>query len=473
MAKSKLRIILESLDIKDLKRLKKFLSSPYFNESPSLTRLFELHKDSINKANEEEPDKVKVWKDIFKDEQFDDVRFRKLNSDLLKLVEGYLSQVEFENNTFQKSLHLMQAIENRNLKKLLNTTLSNVKKISESQPNRSSEYHFFQYAVEKNIYRLTDFETKRETKSNIEDIIKNLDFFYLSEKLRLYSSLLSRKGFIKHDYNILFIDEIIDHLRKNPYDEIPNIQAFFLVIKLLTDPTDEASFFELKRLVFENTNNFSAEEIVEIFTHARNFCIRKANQGAKRFEIELFELYKKGLEIKIIMTKNELSPWDYKNIVAIGLRLNEFAWTKDFIERYKESLPIEYRTNAYNLEIARLHWRMKEYEKVIESLRDVEFIDLTYNLNARAMMAIAYYELDYIEALLSTLENYKVYVSRHKDIDDQRKRNNLNFIKYMRKLIKVIPGDHQAIEKIRIELENEKEITDQKWLREKLNELES
>ncbi|MDP4820695.1 MAG: hypothetical protein NWR67_06800, partial [Saprospiraceae bacterium] len=87
------------------------------------------------------------------------------------------------------------------------------------------------------------------------------------------------------------------------------------------------------------------------------------------------------------------------------------------------------------------------------------------------MLIFTYYELDEIDPLYSLFESFRVYLNRHKDIAPQRRKRYLNLIRFTKKLTKVRPGDRKSLEKIQAELETTDGTVGQKWLREKLAEL--
>ena len=92
MHNSKLYSILEHFDKYEQNRLRKYINSPYFNKNQALIHLFEIFIDHINDENSNEIEKKNIWEKIQPQKKFDDVRFRKLCSDLLKLVESFLAQ---------------------------------------------------------------------------------------------------------------------------------------------------------------------------------------------------------------------------------------------------------------------------------------------------------------------------------------------------------------------------------------------
>ena len=169
---------------------------------------------------------------------------------------------------------------------------------------------------------------------------------------------------------------------------------------------------------------------------------------------------------------NELSPWDFKNAVLLALRLAEYAWTEKFITEYQNRLPSGFRENAVSYNLALVYFYQKKYEKVIEQLREVEYEDIAYNLGSKSMLIAIYYEQDEFEALLSLTDTFKMYLNRHKDINEKQRLLYFNYIQFVRKMTKIMPGDRKAIELLKEEIKNAKGVASEKWLLEKLDELD-
>ena len=88
------------------------------------------------------------------------------------------------------------------------------------------------------------------------------------------------------------------------------------------------------------------------------------------------------------------------------------------------------------------------------------------------MLIAIYYEQDEFEALLSLADTFKTYLNRHKDINEKMRQNYLNYIHFVRKLTKIMPGDAKAVEQLKQEIKDNKGVASEKWLLEKLAELE-
>ena len=205
---------------------------------------------------------------------------------------------------------------------------------------------------------------------------------------------------------------------------------------------------------------------------AQNYCIKKINQGNQKFLKELFFLYQTLLKKEIIIANGEISPWYFRNIVVVALRLGEYAWTEDFIIKYQDFLEEDFRRNTVTYNLAQLYFYQKKYEKVIEQLQNVEYDDITYSLNSKTMLMATFYELDDIDPLFSLMESFRTYLNRQKSLPPSKARDYLNLIRFTKRLVRLIPKDHDAINKLKEDVLKEKGAVNANWLLEKIAELE-
>ena len=204
MHNSKLYSILEHFDKYEQNRCRKYIQSPYFNKNEALSTLFELLIKHINSNKKTELVKEKIWKIIAPEQAFNDVRYRKHFSDLLKLVEGFLSQQIYSDTPLLQATLLIKAVGSKNLDKLYNSSMKSARRLSEQLTNKSAEFYYQQYNIERSYYDLTEFETNRTDRQNVEEMADNLDYFYLAEKLRIYCGVLSQQRITSFDYNVEF-----------------------------------------------------------------------------------------------------------------------------------------------------------------------------------------------------------------------------------------------------------------------------
>jgi tetratricopeptide (TPR) repeat protein len=237
---------------------------------------------------------------------------------------------------------------------------------------------------------------------------------------------------------------------------------------MLMDMGNGAHFDKLVALTKQYQSYFPIEELKDLYSYAINYCIRRVNQGAPEFLDELFKQYLKSLEAGTLMDDGYLSPWAYKNLIGVGLRLKKFDWTEDFIRQYNEKLVPDFRANALHYNLAELYYYKKDHDQALTHLNKVEFSDIYYNLDTKKMMLKIYFELDEIDALLSLLASFKMFLKRTKLISAANKVAYLNFVQALtllaRKERRVMP----TIEKM---LASPEPLGDRAWLKQMVQQM--
>ncbi|WP_235293691.1 outer membrane protein assembly factor BamD [Portibacter lacus] len=467
---------LKRLSIYDLNRFKKFVHSPYFNQNENLEQLFDFYYDKIKKQKFDDLEKENIWKSVFKGLKFNDSKYRKYNTDLLSLLGEFLSVEQFKAQPLQESTNLLEAVIDNKMPELYNSVLKTTERLSERHLERNATYYFYQYMAEKHRFNLTsEFEKKSASKTkiqfyNIQDINDNLDYFFVAEKLRYYCSMLSWKNVIKHDVELLFIDDIVELVKQKKYYNIPTIGIYYQIYLTTIEPEDPTHYYKLKELIHKNLSLFPQQEAKHIFDAALNYCVRKVNKGKKEFNNELLNIYNEGLEQEVLLVNGEITPTSFRNICIIGLRLGDIKWVEDFIKEYSIKINQKYRDNAIKFNKARVALFKKDYDGLIDLLNEVEFDDFVYTLDSKLMLIIAFYELDNKDLAISSVNAFKVFLVRHKNIPDQYKLIFGNFNSFLEKIVK-LSYDKKKLEKLKIDLLNEKSVASKNWLTEKIEEL--
>lgn len=476
MKKTKVFQVLSKFSIYELNSFEKFIISPYFNSNERLILLFRVLRTHLNE-DDKTLEKKAIWQEIDDKTGYDDTKFRKLCSDLLKLVEQYFAQIAFESKQIDINNYLLQELVNRKERKLFTTIKKRSDLLLDRNPDRSSDYFLDRYTLEKIKFSLTtDFDKKLKKKKetneiNIETINYNLDRFYMIEKMKYFLSANTIQKIRNEVYNVTLIKEVTEHLSTLDLSNDPALSLYYKSFLAFTSEDADKYYFELKNQIFDSLKILPEDEARDIFEAALNFCIRKVNQSQSTFHKEALDLYKYALQSKIIFQNEELSPTSYRNIVIFAIREEEYDWAEEFIDTYAYSLSEKHRQNAINFNKARVQWAKKNFENVIELLRDVEYEDLIYNLNSKALILTSFYELSEYDSLYYFINSYSAFIRRNKKIKDSTKSNFLNFIKYISKLSKTERNEKEAILKISEGITNEKQVSSKKWLLEKVDEL--
>ncbi|NJO87139.1 MAG: hypothetical protein HC821_03810, partial [Lewinella sp.] len=240
--------------------------------------------------------------------------------------------------------------------------------------------------------------------------------------------------------------EIVAYLEDNPYylSFLP-VALQYHMYKMLTDTNDEGHYQRYKLLLLENINQLAGPELDSFYQVALNYSTRKINAGKSSYLREYLEMYRHALEREALFDDGELHPFLLKNTVTFALREGEFDWAEMYINQYQDRLPAQHRENAVNYNLATLYFYKKDYDQALNYLRDVEYENQTYNLNAKAMLLAIYYETDEIVALDSLFDAITAYLNRHKEIAEARRRSFRNLVSLTRKLTRIAPSDKAAL----------------------------
>lgn len=475
MKDTKIYDFLSQFSATELNRFHRYLESPYHNRNQWCKSLFSVLESHIRTEDESDLDKQLVYHKIFETEAYDDKRFRKLCSDLLDLGESYLALEIYQSNPLHQANYLLQAVHQRQLEKMYNSATNSVKNLSAKQFQRPASYYYYQYEIEKNLYKLQNLEVKRASKNSIQlinltEIVNNLDYFYISEKLKYYCSLLSWNKIVSLDHKILFIDEIIQIAEKEEFKHIPPIAIYLKIYYTYIEFENEEHYFDLKKLITNNLDIFPIDEAKDIIDSAINYTIQKHNRGKLEYLQESLDLYRAALNKEVIYVNGELTPWAFKNIITIALRLREFNWTENFIKEYSNKININYRQNAINYNIATLNFYKKDFKKVIPQLQTVQYDEAYYGMNSKSQLLISYYELKEFEVLSSFCDSFRINLKRNKSISDYNKKRYQMLIYFTKKLINSQENENSKIIKLKEEIKNSI-CVNKNWLLEKVDEL--
>jgi len=478
MISQKLLSLLQSFSKSEMKSFSKFLRSPFHNENEELVQLFnlinlEFQKTAIDINENSQFEKNVVWFKIKKNEPYKDEQLRRLCSDLTKQAYSFLAHKNLKENPINEIVYLLPEINTPKLNKHFAGTIRQAIQIQNKSKLKNADYHFSEYKI--NFQQYVNVEKNTPNLPNFKYIEKadyHLDAYYILNKLKNYCDFLIYKNIITVNPSIYLFPNFLENLKSSPYIEEPCIKVYYNIVSMLISPEEESFYHNAKKISEENFDSFSHQELNTIYIYLKNYCIdTKINKGKSEYFHELFAISKTLLKKEINFTNGMIRQQDYKNIITVGLHIKEFDWTENFIQKYTNRLPKESQDSDLSYNLAKVHFHKKEYEKVIEKLRFVEYKTLPYTMGGRLMLLKTYYELKELDALESLLDSYSIYLRRNKFISREVKQQLMNGIRFTRKLSSLAPYDKRGIQKLKDQINNCKALAAKKWLIEKVDEL--
>jgi hypothetical protein len=331
------------------------------------------------------------------------------------------------------------------------------------------EYEYFFYLNRINLDKIEKFINR----TYVEDMFNDLTYFYLFYAIKHYIYFLTTRSMYSIEFKTGLLEDIIKNLKPQYFQEVPAISLYYDILMLLIKEDETAYFYKVKKKVIEYEDRLNRYEITGAYINLENYCKRMIRKGNNDFVRELFEIYKVYLEKKVYSLKNEMSAKLYRGVVDTALKLKEFKWAKEFIEKYKCELTLDSRENIYYYSLALYEFALKNFEKSLELLSKVKYTEIYHKTELRCLVTELYYELDMEDSLLSHIDSFRHFLTNDKLIPAERKQYYSNFIKYTKNLNALREKDKKPeVHCLYKRIEEDPAVYCKEWLLEKLSELE-
>ncbi len=477
--------------------LQQFISSPYFIKQQSIIDFASIILKEYPFFESLDLDDEALYQKLYPGNKFKRTTLFKLMNQMIACVNQFLAFENYRKDYEDQGPRLLEELRKKGIWNEFQRVATKLNEEFESgKKDQQHYYHQMRFENElDNYYNLSKehlgYSQYLQKKANA------LDTFFISSKLRVVCDMVNRKNILSYDYEISMLDIILDYVEANndKFENHSAVSIYYRILLTLTKSQEEENYFKLIDLLDKASNDFTREELKEMYLYAKNYCIKKLNSGRVDYEGHLFRLYCRLIETGLIYDNNSISQWDYKNIISTSLRLAEFEWTENFIQYNKAKLHPDFREVAYNYNLASLLYEKKEFASALKTLNlfnealkkvsDSEFNDTFYNLDSRSMFLKIYYESLEEDILWATIESFKSYLLRNRKLSDRQRKIYLNLLKYTKKLIhqreklKLNPkvknvknAIRYSVKKLKNEIQMDKDIVNMSWLIARIDEFE-
>ncbi|MEZ4960031.1 MAG: hypothetical protein R2830_09485 [Saprospiraceae bacterium] len=461
MENSRLTALLQTLDRKEQRELRKFIASPYFNQRQDVADLFEVLVKCIN-DNQPLPGKEETHRLLYgPGEVFDDHKVRMAMSFLLKLAEQYLVQRAFFEDSLAVKTKLAAIYRQRNLPRHFERTMREAQEGHRQQQFRNAGFHARTHRMLTEQFRF-NLTQRRMVDYNLQAITDHLDVAYFAQKLRQTCTLLSHQAVYKKEYDFGLLQAVLRHIEEQNLTAHPAIAVYYYCYQSLVQPDDPAYFHQLKNLLVTEGDKFPPDEISDLYLLAINYCIRQYNKGGHGFLADEFDLYKEGLKKGYLLSNGTLSRFTYRNAVTVGLALKEFDWVEIFLREFKSKLEKGQQQSMYSFNLARLEFERQHFGSALQLLQKTTFDDILLDLAARALILKIFYEMDAHDALESHLDAMQRFI-RRKEVISYHGEHYLNLAQFTRRLMEA-QFDKKALEALKADIEKTEAVAERNWL---------
>lgn len=453
-----------------MSRLEDFLNSPYFNKGRKYIARFYKELVKYHPAYEHENFiKENIYSKLYPSEKYDDERFRKLTSELYKLVMEFLAAEDFFLSELNKSGSILIQLKERKLNNLFELELKKSYEELEKFEYRNDHYNKVLYELSENE-KFFYFQGKRSNALNKYDSeMECFTKYFLSLLLAKYIERAMEKRFFRSkDFNLPMFDEILNYIEKSHYIKDQLINILYLELKLCLSDDDE-SYYRLKKLLYKEEKRLDKNQLGIIYKILSNYAVERSEKGIAEFQKEILSLNLEIIEKNLV--EQYISPFLFVNIITLFLKFKKIRQLEKFIKENSDRLNPEIKETVLSYCSSYLAFYKKNYDSAVSHLSKINFDHYQLRFQIKNLTLKIYYEQKQYESVFSLIDSYKHILKREDAIPESIRKTILTFLKFLNVLSELKSGKKKSEKVILLKEISSSQPAEKSWLLEKINEL--
>ncbi len=468
--------ILKTLSTKELKGFRDFIECSYFNKNEKLVKFYDYVLKFKPDFESRNFTKEKLFKFTFGKEEFDYAKLKHYFNYSFELLEDFIVYNETIKNQKERDFTLLKFYRERNLN---NYFINLTAKLTDEHNNiRYKEPEDFKYENRLSnelevFYYENEFKNDKMVSAQYKDLFSMRDSYILELFYRLSTLLIQNRGFrYELEKNFPYLQGLIDYVESNA-DTVDRSLLLVYKVFMLDYKREEKTYYDLKSIAVTEYKDIPPEIRKQVFLALVDVGYEIVTSGNREFYKELHNYYKFFVEkYEEVFGDEYLDQTRYYYITAPALYLKHFDWAKNFIDKFKEKLPPVQEDYLYLYTLANYYFSTKEFTHSLEVLAKIKDNKNQHALIANKLKMQILYELKDFETLLYIIDSYRHFLKNYcKIFIETNPKINLNFVKYLKRLVDIQSGKKIKPDELRFEIEHEKIITSRNWLMEKAQEL--
>ncbi len=460
-----------------------FSTHPYFNTGRYRAQIIPLFEFCINHPlgdSAQNLGKKEVFAILFPEQGFIEGKLEKVMAEAHKLLRMFLLTQHYfrEGNDFRRALDFSEVVRAKGLKERHQQLLARLQKkqYAIETANKDFWHSFRQIELETSMHYIESLNNKRKGDLNIPQLLQAIEYFYHFRRVALLNRFLLQQkvttlvtpNIIQSNLESWFVPQ--HYLELSPSLHI-NYKILSVLKKERLEIADIQALFDSLQL---NEKNLDWENLQEFYTYLRNFCIiiLMADPENKEVMYLLHDTFKDNLRRGFLHYEGKIVPSRYMAISENALKIKQFDWVNEFIERYKDEIYGENETqDIYRFNKALYLFAIGRYSECSDLIPDTSpFND--YLLQGKRLELKGLYEL-HSELLPYKLDAFKMFLSRtsQKLLSETLQRKNLDFANLLQQIIKSPPGNAKRADQLIKRIEVKKQAMEWQWLLEKAHAL--
>ncbi|MEM6631662.1 MAG: hypothetical protein AAF694_18440 [Bacteroidota bacterium] len=410
--KNKLFDLLDALSPQEHKSFRKWIEYRHSKNRGVVLKLYETCK------KKDQRDKEFIWNMLFPDKPINDLRFRKVLTVLTRDIEDFM----VSNHVLKKSkFYKYFLIREFKTRGLFHQFILAIERFRNFFPHPSSNLtdqkkrkvdgfdHLTHYLIEEENQEYLIQHNQRNERRREPALNQALTDWIILEKLKLAVVNINLKIAQGQTFQSFLTDEIIEAVEENKATLNPLSCMWYQLYKLLSS-SEEDLYYETFESLAKHEDYFCNADLTNFFTVLLNHrSVLAIKHNSQMLYQDVYDLYKWGLERKLLHVNGFLKTRQYKNIITLMLKLDDYKKAQFYLEYLKDELPSTEREDAYFYNQTVLFFEKKEFEQVKSRLQQYEFSNVYFRVSGKFLLFKALYELgerDYLEAQLHALRQF-------------------------------------------------------------------
>ncbi|HQY52717.1 MAG TPA: hypothetical protein PLD63_10130 [Ignavibacteria bacterium] len=469
MENSQLIESLRTLDKNEIKEFGKFIRSPYFNNRSEVIRFFNYIKKFFPEFKSNELKEEIIFKNVYPDKKYSSVMTRKLISLTLNLLLDFLTIEDFKENKNDYNVKMLDMLRKRKLPALFQKR----SRITGKNLDISTlDIYYYEQKLKftsiQNGYFLNSDESSFV--DGLQNELNDLIEFFLTGVILQYIRLSEWSRQLNKKFDLKFYDEILKYMSADDEREVTLYSMYFNMLMLLN--TEDENYFK-KLIISRDTLKAKLGKIDDYNVQivSMQYCHKKVQKGYPEYRKQMFEITKKLLAADLI-PDGFIEPYFFTNIVRNASLLNEFDWLDNFLSEYKHRLNPELSDEITNYSQAMIESAKGNFEKSLMHFSKIKIERSNMKLDMKNLLIIIYYELNFIEELISLIDTNKHFLQRDRSVSDSYRQVSLLLMNFVSELIKIKSSNKKiSTHGLRKEIEKSDYFIFKEWLLKKAEEL--
>ena len=435
MQSTRLIKFLKTLSNTEIRQFREFINSPAFNKNKNITGLFEILYKHYPEFDSAELKEDKLFELIFNSEKFEYFKIKNLISDLFALGKEFLAFNFYRKDNYAKEKYMLQELRIRNLDSAFEQTYKNAYRSLENTKVKDENYFLHKMNLQ---FEIMSYYSPKKPNVNFHYMQERLDLFVNYSAifmLKIYNIMLHENNQNNYNFDMKMFDNVMAYLKENKIIDNPTLEIYYYVL-LMETTKDEKYFYELKKLINKYREELNEVDNYMVYLHLDGYCATAYNDFSRTdFLKEQFLL---AVEYPVSDTTGSgkiLYP-DFLNQVKKAVRVNEFDWAEDYIERFKNRLTEE-KENTLNFCYGYISYKKGELDKALDCFSRTNFSNFIIKIQVKILLLQLYIDKEYYDQALLMIDTFRHYLSRERSILGSIKISSMEFLKITSDLIKI------------------------------------